>query len=304
MNPKTRLGIKIKIVRNAYMKLLKTIKKFSHSINQNIYASCLSVLIQITFIGYLDYLSGYKLGFSLFYLLPICVIAWVNTRKTGIIFSFYAAIVWVISDIISRGFDFSPFIEAWNGLIRLGFFLIFVFVLQKLKIALEQEKRLSRTDYLTGLSNSQHFFERLSIEIYKSRRYQREFTIAYMDCDNFKQINDQYGHPKGDALLKIIAQTLAGGTRVSDTTARIGGDEFAILLSETGAATSGETIKRLREKLLQKMDENHWPVTFSIGVATFEIAPDTAEKAIKSADELMYVAKRKGKNRIIQKTIH
>ncbi|MBU0468727.1 MAG: GGDEF domain-containing protein [Candidatus Omnitrophica bacterium] len=246
----------------------------------------LIAIFAVAIIGVLDFITGYKLGFSIFYLLPICLVTWIISKRVGLIFAFYGIVVWVLSDILSRNLEFDTFVLVWNALIRLGFFLLFVVVLSELKLAFSREQKLSRTDHLTGISNNQHFFEILDQEIHKCRRFKRPLSIAYLDCDNFKQVNDTLGHQTGNALLKEIAMTIKEKLRVIDTVARLGGDEFIILLSESSNAAALETITRIKNQLLIKMKNNNWPVTFSIGMASFIVPPDSAEFAIKKADEL------------------
>ena len=204
---------------------------------------------------------------------------------------------------MSRNLQFETFVLVWNALIRLAFFLLFVIVLSELKYAFIREQKLSRTDHLTGIANNQHFFEILGREINLCERFNRALNIVYLDCDNFKMVNDALGHQAGNALLKGIAATIKEKLRVIDMVARLGGDEFVILLSETSSLAAFETITRIKNQLITKMKENNWPVTFSIGLASFIFPPNSAEFAIKKADELMYKAKRKGKDRIYQEVI-
>jgi diguanylate cyclase (GGDEF)-like protein len=117
-----------------------------------------------------------------------------------------------------------------------GMFLVVVVVLSSLRGAWEREKIHARTDSLTGVSNARAFFEVAAVELARARRYQRPFTIAYLDLDNFKQVNDRFGHEVGDDLLQIVARTLREGSRASDFVARMGGDEFVVLLETLGEA--------------------------------------------------------------------
>lgn len=257
----------------------------------------------ILLIGFLDYATGYQLSFSIFYLFPICTVTWVISKKAGFAFAFYGLLIWTLSDILSRDFQFDSFILSWNAAMRFGFFMLFVIILSALRSGYDREQKLSRTDYLTGIANNQSFFEILNQEIEKCRRFQRPLTIAYMDCDNFKQVNDSLGHQAGNSLLKEVAATIKEKIRSIDTVARLGGDEFVILLFEAQGSPAFETINRVKNQLLVKMKKNQWPVTFSIGIATFFVPPVSADHAVKKADELMYKAKHKGKNRIYQEII-
>ena len=153
-------------------------------------------------------------------------------------------------------------------------------------------------DPLTGLANRAAFYEQAAAELVRCRRYGHAFTIAYIDCDNFKAINDRLGHRTGDALLCAVAIVLQRSVRTSDIVARLGGDEFIIGFVETGSQAALTTVQRMRERLSAMMQRQHWPVTFSIGVATFTSPPASVDMLIDCADQLMYAAKQSGKNAV------
>ena len=117
--------------------------------------------------------------------------------------------------------------------------MIFTLLLSSLKRALDRERELSGTDVLTGIRNARSFREVLGAEIERSKRFQRPFTVAYLDLDNFKTVNDCHGHEHGDELLRLVGNTILTGIRKTDTVARLGGDEFALLLPETEYEAAG-----------------------------------------------------------------
>jgi diguanylate cyclase (GGDEF)-like protein len=129
-------------------------------------------------------------------------------------------------------------------------------------------------------------------------------TLAYIDCDNFKAINDCFGHQTGDNLLCSVANTLQKSIRVTDIVARLGGDEFAILLPETGYEQAEVVIRKIQKILLDVMQKNRWPITFSFGVVTFHSPPNTVDEIIKRSDALMYSAKQSGKNMIKHEVVN
>ena len=153
----------------------------------------------IAAISFVDYLTGYELAFSLFYLLPIAAVTWSVGRKTGIAASLLAAAAWGLADYAAGHVYAHIGILFWNTALRLGFFLATTLLLAALKDSLRQERRLSQLDPLTGAANGRRFLEILQAESERSGRYQRPFTLVYLDVDDFKQVNDRYGHNAGDA---------------------------------------------------------------------------------------------------------
>jgi len=164
-------------------------------------------------------------------------------------------------------------------------------MLTRLRLAHQRERQLARTDGLTGLFNAKAFRELAELEIERSARTGRPVSVAFIDCDNFKTVNDTLGHQEGDRLLAAIAEQMAASVRKIDVPARMGGDEFAILLPETSEAEAGQLIERLRARLAERMSVDDWPVTFSIGVAVYASAPESVDALIRGADLLMYEVK-------------
>lgn len=188
------------------------------------------------------------------------------------------------------------FIPFWNASTRVAFFVIVTVLLTKLKEAYSQQRALARTDYLTGAANPRAFYEAVEMEILRSQRYDRNFTICYLDADNFKMINDTLGHNVGSSLLVRAVSIIKQNLRATDMVARLGGDEFAILLPETDRVKAEIVVDKLRSKLLAEMESKGWSVTFSIGVSTYINSPQDVDEVIKFADNLMYEVKRNGKN--------
>ncbi len=183
---------------------------------------------------------------------------------------------------------------------RLFLIFIFAYILFELRAALKRESELIRLDSLTKVINRKYFYDLAATEMYRLRRYKRSFTAAYIDIDNLKIINYRFGHNAGDNLLQIVASTIRRNIREVDVISRFGGDEFVILLPETGAEGAQIVLSRLRNKLLDEMKKNNWSITFSFGVGTFTCAPDSVEDMIKKTEVLMYSAKNSGANMIDQ----
>jgi diguanylate cyclase (GGDEF)-like protein len=175
---------------------------------------------------------------------------------------------------------------------------IIVMLLTTLKHRLSNDAAFMATDTLTGLLNRGSFIARLDAELARAARYGRAFTLAYIDLDNFKAVNDLEGHDVGDELLRRTADALRSSTRQTDVLGRLGGDEFAAVLPEITGGATGSVLDNLRKQLIRAMATGGWPVTFSVGAVTFEAPIDTSREALQVADAAMYSVKRSGKDGI------
>lgn len=249
-------------------------------------------------LGVIDKITGPEISFSIFYLLPIIFVTWLSNKWIGILISIASAITWLLADLMSGQTYSHWLIPYWNAFMRLGFFMIIIYILLRLKSALELEKMFSRIDSLTGVANGRYFFELANGENIRSSTYNHPFTIAYMDLDNFKTVNDRFGHNEGDIVLCTVANIIQSNIRPTDIVGRLGGDEFAILLPEIGAVQSQVVIRKIHKGLLDTILENKWPITISIGVGTFIGSQLNVDEIIRMTESLMYSVKEGGKNRI------
>ena len=192
----------------------------------------------------------------------------------------------------------NPAAPYWNTTVRLAFFVLFTVLIDRLRQELVHAQELARTDALTGIANRRAFYEHAAVEIQRMGRSPRPFTVACIDLDNFKEVNDRLGHSVGDEVLCEVSRTMRGNIRAADVVARLGGDEFALLLPETDADGAVASLTKLREFLLRAMNQHDWPVTFSIGAVTFRVTPPTIDWLIRGADDLMYAVKQAGKNQV------
>ncbi len=167
--------------------------------------------------------------------------------------------------------------------------------LQMLQVRAEGLERLAQVDPLTGLSNRRLADERLASEAARSERYGNQLTVISFDLDKFKQINDTYGHLTGDHVLKHFAQRLEAAIRKSDFAARMGGDEFLVLLPECSSIQVQMFIARLRPMEIEYSDAKI-PITFSAGWVGYEKG-ETTEQFLERADRILYAEKRSGKTR-------
>jgi diguanylate cyclase (GGDEF)-like protein/PAS domain S-box-containing protein len=164
-----------------------------------------------------------------------------------------------------------------------------------LNAAYEHEKLLARIDPLTGAANQRSFDELAQREIERAHRYRYPFTLGYFDLDDFKAINDEFGHKAGDEILKALVRYADANLRKTDLFARLGGDEFAFILVDTGPELARTIISRFQEESELQIPGNGRHVTFSIGALTCMDASLSLEKVMEMVDNLMYVAKRDGK---------
>ena len=156
---------------------------------------------------------------------------------------------------------------------------------------------LSVTDGLTGLRNRRAFDERLGVEFSRSRRHGRDLSVALLDIDNFKIVNDHYGHAEGDAVLRRLAEVLGATVRMTDMAARHGGEEFVVLLPDASVTKAVQWAERFRLALSETVF-HHGRVTVSIGIAGIDDAR-AAGDLVERADEALYAAKRSGKDAVV-----
>jgi diguanylate cyclase (GGDEF)-like protein len=168
--------------------------------------------------------------------------------------------------------------------------------LEKLNIQLEE---LSQTDQLTQVSNRRHLDTTLSSEIKRSRRYRSKLCVLLLDIDHFKKVNDTFGHPKGDEILKGVAKILNENSRQIDTVGRWGGEEFLIILSQVDLHHSTSMAEKLRE-LIKAYDFGlGYAVTASFGITEFDIEHDDEYSLLSRVDSNLYEAKEQGRDKII-----
>ena len=265
----------------------------------------ISILV-ILLTGYYDYQTGAQISMLLLYAVPILVSAWYCGRMEGIIVAVFAASSWLIVNLVHQQFRQNATIISWNAFTRLSIFILIAYAVSlqaQLRKAFEREKLRANIDSLTGLLNTRAFRERVEQEILRAQRYKHPLSLAYIDLDNFKQVNDLQGHARGDKLLKQVSETIANNIRKIDIAGRIGGDEFSICLPETDDEQACKAIYNLVKALDTMIGESGWQVTASIGVVTCIEICETYDSLLGRADKLMYIAKEKGKNAVEFETI-
>ncbi len=261
-------------------------------------------LLVVAITGWIDKVTGPRWGFSLFYLIPIVAVAWSLGTRPALVVATGAAIAWLLADVAWHD-DLAP--SLWNGVTRIIIYMALGTMTaglrrdrERLRQLLAQETRTARTDLLTGLLNARAFYERSAEEVARSRRHGAPLAMVYLDLDNFKRVNDGFGHACGDRLLQEVATALRASLRASDVAARLGGDEFAVLLIEV--ERPGAEIIAARLVVAITALATQYPGTelgASIGVAWFASPPADVEAMVQAGDKAMYRAKTGGKGRAV-----
>ena len=241
-------------------------------------------------------LLGFEITLIALYVVPAALAAWAGTPRMAYVLA--AVAVTFSTAFAALGGESIGWVLMSSALSDFVLFGIIVILLTTLKRRLSDEAAFVATDALTGLPNRGSFIRKLDAELARAARYGRAFTLAYVDLDNFKAVNDLEGHDAGDELLRRTAQVLRSCTRQTDVIGRLGGDEFAAVLPETTGGATGSVLENLRVQLIRSMAKGGWPVTFSIGAVTFEAPIDTGREALQVADAAMYSVKRSGKDGI------
>jgi len=275
----------------------KSIHNTFHKMPREILILIICALAAI--IGIVDYLTSFDVSISLFYLAPILLAAWYIDRTTGVVLSITCAIIWFVTSAItipSRGIQI--WVLVWDAASLLGFFLVSAVLLASLHRSLGRERKLARTDYLTGILNSRAFHEQANIEIARAKRSQKPFTIAYFDLANFKEIYYRFGQAEAEKVLRFIGRELSRYLRVTDVIGRMGGEDFIILFSETDQQNATSVIARLYSLLTAEIHKKKWPIMISMGVLTCNETAIELDKVLNEMDKMMYGAKRSGKSQI------
>lgn len=270
----------------------------------NIYVLSRPVAITIgsvifTLVAATDYLTPYELNLTAFYLFVILLVTWNCGWRWGLGFSVLSfGIPLVMGSLVGNPYS-EPVYFYIDNATRLISYLVTLALTSQLKSQHEREKDSARLDYLTGIANQKGFYEALSVEIARHRREKSPLSVAYLDCDNFKEVNDRSGHKEGDRLLESVARTLKAHVRKTDLTGRLGGDEFAIVLANTDRDSAVNAVDKLKRELDALMSAQGWPVTFSIGLGIFPGVPASEDEIISFTDKLMYRVKSSGKNNVL-----
>jgi diguanylate cyclase (GGDEF)-like protein len=261
-------------------------------------AALLAVFL-LFFVGYLDFVTGTEIRIFPLYFIPLMLTARHFGKHESILISLLASLIWLVAmDFAGRVYS-HPYVWVVNFVTQGSAFLVVSILYGNLTDALKNEKNYSRLDALTGLLNSRFFYEASAAKLNLCNRNILPLTLAFIDLDNFKQANDTFGHLYGDKLLALVADIFKNNLRSCDLIARMGGDEFAILLPATDASGANQALEKIRRLIEESPDCACCTVTASIGGITTTNFQNDFEKLLKTADDLMYTVKKKGKNHVV-----
>jgi diguanylate cyclase (GGDEF)-like protein len=255
-------------------------------------------VVSVGILGAADSLTGNEITFSLFYLLPIVLVTWAVNQKAGLFMSFLSALTLLGAEIVAGQTFSHPIVYFSNTLIRTVFYAFVTYLVAALHRSQKEERLAARTDFVTGAVNARYFNELLQMEVERIRRYPHPITVVFIDIDNFKLVNDLFGHKMGDEVLRCIASELKSQLRSTDYIARLGGDEFGLLLPSARQSDAEVAISKVHTHLRAEMRRRNLPVTFSMGAVTCVVPPYSAEQLIDMADELMYEVKNSTKDNV------
>lgn len=264
-------------------------------------------------LGWVDTVTGPDLSVAAFYLLPVVLVAWLVGRGPALLVAFACAVAWLCADLAWHD-PYRPAQEFWNASSRLVIFASlgwFAAGLQsernhliginlRLRDLVDREATSARTDALTGLANFQGLHEQLDRELARSRRTGEQIAVAFVDLDGFKEVNDHLGHAAGDKILREVGEALRRSVRAMDLPARVGGDEFVVLLPRADA----EAARLVGERIVAAvtaLGREHSELEFgaSVGVIVTSEAPTSGQDLIRRADAAMYDAKHAGKGQVV-----
>jgi diguanylate cyclase (GGDEF)-like protein len=250
--------------------------------------------------------EGYFLAIgatSLRYDKRVCITAGLLAVGEYLAIVYYAATHWDLNSPIYSPYPYGLF--SWSAQIsRLIIMLLAAAISLSLVSRSQRLLQLATSDSLTALFNRGYVDDRLAIELGRARRYGKLLTIAVIDADHFKALNDAHGHPVGDLVLQKIGAILRESCRQSDTVGRYGGEEFVVLLPETDIETAQRKVEYLRDLVARTPIElgatgERVQITISAGLASFPQDGQEAAELFALADERMFQAKREGRNRVV-----
>jgi diguanylate cyclase (GGDEF)-like protein len=255
--------------------------------------------LALTMVTATDYLTTSELSFGAFYILVMLAVAWFCGPWWGVLFAFLSTFAQLeIGLVTGTTFSEPVYLYLSNGN-RLFAYLVIVLLVAVVRSNYTRLQAAARIDYITGVTNSHGFYEKLSVEMARHRRSRAAFAVAYLNCDYFKVVNEGLGRSEGDRVLAAIGQVIKSNLRETDIVARLGGDEFALVLPNSGEVESAQVVRKLCTQLESAMTRHDWPLTFSVGVGVFLRVPEHVDSVIAYCERVMQRVKAGGKNKVM-----
>ena len=263
----------------------------------NLALNVILLIAEVMLITYLNYwIAGSYYSLDVLYCLPVIQAARPGAIRSkrrsdshlAMVVGIVCAVIWSCVEVAISWPTFPLNAFLANVLTRTVTFTIIGRVVTKLW----KDREYSRKDSLTDLANRLEFVEKLEIEQDRSARSHKPYSVLFIDVDQFKSLNDNHGHHVGDDALKVIAALLIKNTRIVDTIARIGGDEFMLLFPETDALACETFVHRITLASVDTFSHLGWPISLSIGRVTEAGRNRTADEVMRAADEKMYLSKK------------
>ncbi len=249
-------------------------------------------------LGFVDYATGTQVRVFPLYFIPVSAAAWWAGRPAALSIAFSSAVAWFASNYLA-GQRISPWIEGINFFMQLGSFSLVGLLIAGLRSAHRRERARSHADPLTGLLNGRGIFDEAPRSLALAHRHRLPMTVAFLDLDNFKRVNDTLGHAAGDEVLRTAALTLREELRGGDFAARLGGDEFLLLLPQTDEVGARRVLERVHGRLQEQLRSTCPVAGASMGAVVYLRPPDDLEAVVKRADAVMYSVKTSGRGRVI-----
>lgn len=261
-------------------------------------AITLLVVGGIVVVWVVDLYTGVHVRIFPLYFLPLALAAKRLGLRGALLASLLASVAWVMAQYLG-GREY-PYWVYWpiNFVTQGAAFVLVSWLVARLETRLASERLLSRTDALTGLLNSRAFHEHAARALSHTQLSNQAVTLAYLDLDRFKQVNDRFGHEAGDRLLSVIGLLLKSKLGRSGLVARVGGDEFAVLLPGFDKAAATQLLEEARCALLASPEVSAVGVSASIGGVSHQHGLITLNELIRQADAQMYEVKSAGRNAV------
>lgn len=255
------------------------------------------VVAEIVLITFLDYeLAGTYYSLDVLYCIPVIQAARIGAirslRRSDTQTSTWVGAICAVAWSMAEATIIWPHYPLDAFLLNIFTRSVTFTVLGRVVTKLWREREYSRKDALTELANRLELTERFEAEQLRSERSKRPYSLLFIDIDQFKLLNDSYGHHVGDAALKAIAGILKDNSRSLDTAARIGGDEFVLLFPDTNEYICAILVKRIRLAAERKFETEGWAISLSIGHVTVTGRERSFEEILHEADEKMYSIKK------------